>query len=362
MGRLKRPASILTEARIPETFIMDIVTQALLGANMAQTVAQKQHMRSAAVIGLFAGVLADIDVLIQSSSDPLLMLEYHRHFTHSVFFIPFGALVAALLAWPFARQRLRFGQIYLFALMGYMLSGFIDACTSYGTHLFWPLYPHALSFNIIAIIDPLFTLILLLTLLFALNNRRQLVVRTGLSLAALYLLFGWIQLQRATEVSSELAEQRQHPVQRMLLKPTLGNLLLWRSVYQSEGRLYVDAVRVGLFADNRIYPGASVALFDQQARYPSLPEGSVLYNDIRRFMAFSDHYVALLPGASSQQPEMLADVRYSMLPNSLQPLWGLQMDVQSPQQHADFRISRDTSKQTRQRFLSMLQGRDVVTP
>lgn len=341
---------------------MDIITQSVLGATMAQTVAEKQHMRRAAVIGLFAGILADIDVLIQSSSDPLLMLEYHRHFTHSVFFIPFGALVVALLAWPFTRRHLRFGQIYLFALMGYMLSGFIDACTSYGTHLFWPLYPDALSFNIIAIIDPLFTLILLLTLIFGMKNRSQRILRTGLSLAAVYLLLGWTQLYRATEVSRDLAAQRGHSVQRMLLKPTLGNLLLWRSVYQSEGRLYVDAVRVGVFAENRIYPGSSVALFDSRKNHPSLAESSVLYNDVQRFMRFSDHYVALVPGASPEQPEILADLRYSMLPNSLQPLWGLQIEVHNPQQHADFRISRDTSKQTRQRFLSMLQGRDVEAP
>jgi len=166
---------------------MDIVTQALLGASMAQTIAHKQHMRVAAIIGLFAGVLADADVLIQSPNDPLLMLEYHRHFSHSVFFIPLGALLAALLAWPLARKHLHFGQIYLFALMGYMLSGFIDACTSYGTYLFWPLYPQAVSFNIIAIIDPLFTLILLLTLVFAMKNASQFVLRTGLILSTWYL-------------------------------------------------------------------------------------------------------------------------------------------------------------------------------
>ena len=32
--------------------------------------------------------------------DALLVLDYHRHFTHALAFVPFGALIAALLLWP----------------------------------------------------------------------------------------------------------------------------------------------------------------------------------------------------------------------------------------------------------------------
>ena len=334
---------------------MDILTQSAMGAVMAQTVAQKQHMRKAAAIGLFAGLLADIDVLIRSSSDPLLMLEYHRHFTHSIFFVPLGALLAALIAWPFVKRHLGFRQIYVFAFMGYMLSGFIDACTSYGTHLFWPLDPGPVSWNIISIVDPLFTLILLVSLVVAVKKTSHVAVWAGLVLAASYLLFGWSQLQRATDISREMAVQRQHKPERLLLKPTLGNLILWRSVYQFQGRLYVDAVRLGLFKEHRIYPGASVQLFNVDDQFPTLAPSTVLYNDIQRFISFSDHYVALLPA----RPGLLVDIRYSMLPDSLEPLWGLQMDTGNPNMHAEFVVTRNTSSQIREKFMAMLQGRDV---
>ena len=49
---------------------MDIVTQGILGATVAQSAAKKQHVRLAAFIGFVAGVIADADVLIRSSSDP----------------------------------------------------------------------------------------------------------------------------------------------------------------------------------------------------------------------------------------------------------------------------------------------------
>ena len=83
---------------------MDIVTQSILGAAAAQSVAKKEHVRLATLIGLVSGVIADADVFIRSSSDPLLVLEFHRHFTHSIFFIPIGALVAFCILWPFLRK------------------------------------------------------------------------------------------------------------------------------------------------------------------------------------------------------------------------------------------------------------------
>ncbi len=42
-------------------------------------------------------VIPDMDVLIRSASDPLLAIEYHRHFTHALAFIPVGGLIAAAM-------------------------------------------------------------------------------------------------------------------------------------------------------------------------------------------------------------------------------------------------------------------------
>lgn len=64
---------------------MDLLTQSLIGAGLAQAGARRDELRMATGIGLVAGLLADADVLIQSSADPLLQIEYHRHFTHSLF-------------------------------------------------------------------------------------------------------------------------------------------------------------------------------------------------------------------------------------------------------------------------------------
>ena len=80
---------------------MDLLTQGLLGAALAQAGSKQQETRIATGVGFFAGLLADADILIQSDQDPLLTVEFHRHFTHSIFFVPFGALIAALILWFF---------------------------------------------------------------------------------------------------------------------------------------------------------------------------------------------------------------------------------------------------------------------
>ena len=84
---------------------MDPVTQGLLGAAVSQSIAKHDQIRLAAGIGFVAGIAPDVDILIHSSQDPLLGLEMHRHFTHSLIFIPIGALIVACLAYLVLRHN-----------------------------------------------------------------------------------------------------------------------------------------------------------------------------------------------------------------------------------------------------------------
>ena len=331
---------------------MDILTQGLLGATMAQAGARRGELRLATGIGLVAGLLADADVLIQSAADPLLQIEYHRHFTHSVFFVPLGALLAALLVWPVLRARLPLTRIYLYALLGYSLSGFLDTCTSYGTYWLWPLVDQRLALNIVSIIDPLFSLMLLIGVVIGWRGQSAAAPRLALLLAGGYLLLGWLQHERAQGELISLAAQRGHVVERALVKPTLGNLLLWRSIYETNGRFQVDALRVGL-GPARIYPGASALRYRPEADPQSPPAASLLAADIDRFMTFSDGYVIRLGGAE----QGLGDVRYAMLPTSTRPLWGIAFDPAHPERHAEYQYYRSMSGQERRRFVDMLLGR-----
>ena len=333
---------------------MDPLTQGLLGAALAQSAAKPEETRIAAVIGAIAGISADLDVLIRSAADPLLTLEYHRHFTHSLLFVPVGAVVVALLLWPFLRSRATFGRIYIFAFLGYALSGVLDACTSYGTHLLWPLSDARIAWNLIAIVDPLFTLALLIAVAVALIKRLPGAAWAGLAFAGSYLILGWVQQQRAEGVIRELARQRNHQIERILVKPTLGNLLLWRGIYETADTFHVDAVRVGP-GSVRVYPGGATDRVVPERDLTALPGDSTGYRDALRFAEFSEGYTAWHP----ELPRLLGDVRYSMIPTSLVPLWGIVLEPDNVAAHARYRFFRELSEEQRERFVAMLLGRDL---
>ncbi|MDH4233662.1 MAG: metal-dependent hydrolase [Gallionella sp.] len=335
---------------------MDILTHGLLGGTLAQSFSKREEARAATTVGFVAALLADADALIRSSSDPLLTLEYHRQFTHSLIFIPIGALLVALLLLPVLKkfgQPLGFRRIYLYALLGCATSGLLDACTSYGTHVLWPFTDERIAWSIMPIFDPLFTLVLGAALVLGWRRRNTLPGRIGLLLAAAYLSFGWLQHQRAEEAIRATIAQRGHKAEKLTVKPTMGNLLLWRSIYRSGDTYHVDAVRVGMGA-GLVYPGTAAPAFDPARDLPALATASVLYRDIGRFEYFSDGYLVLHP----DDPGLLGDVRYAMLPTSTRPLWGIRLDLQHPDEHAQFETSRRMPREEIEQFIRMLRGAD----
>jgi len=330
---------------------MDLLTHAALGAAGAAALAPRERLRAAALAGAVAGLLPDIDILITSESDPLLNLEFHRHFTHALAFVPIGAGIAALVVWLLLKRRLSFAAIYLYSFVGYLLAPLLDACTSYGTHLLWPFSERAVAWNIVSVIDPLYTLALVVPLAIALRRRSRAVAQLCVLVAAAGLALGWLQHERAERTAYELAASRNHAPERLLVKPTLANMALWRSLYVYEGRIYVDAVRVGLGAA-RVYPGESAPRIEP-ARDFGLPPGARAHADLIRFERFADALLVRHP----QRPEMLGDARYSMLPTSIEPLWGIVVDTQAPDAPIRFETTRRFTPELRARFTDMLLGR-----
>jgi len=316
---------------------MDVLTQAVLGAATAGAAAPRRELRVAAAAGAFAGVLPDADAFIRSAADPLVTLEYHRHFTHALAFVPVGALLAALLLAPLLASRIGFPRLYGYCFLGYGLAGLLDACTSYGTHLLWPLSDARIAFGWVSIVDPLFTLALLVPLGLALRARRRGLATAGLVLGALYLGVAALQHQRAAQALHEHVAARGQAAQRALVKPTFANIVLWRGLYLADGRLHTAAIRV--LHDVQVTPGEQAPL--------ATPEGA---GAEQRFAALSDGWVVRHP----EDPRRLGDARFAMLPTSLRPLWGIERGDDG---RARLFTDRRLSAEERGRFLALLLGR-----
>lgn len=335
---------------------MDPISQAVIGAALPQSVAKKSHMRWALLAGAAGGMAPDLDVVIRSSEDPLLFLEFHRQFTHSLFFIPFGGVIVAAALWPFAKKSIAFRYLCLFTTLGYATHGLLDACTSYGTQLFWPFSNMRVAWNNIGIIDPIPTLTALVAVLAAAYWKSIRWARFGFLFFIAYLLFGLWQREKAADIQAHLIESRGHGVVRKTVKPTIANLVIWRSIYEDDaGRFYIDGIRAPFWGDGNVYEGGVLEKVVPERDFAFLPAGSRQREDIERFRWFSKDFIAKSP----ENPFVIGDVRYGLLPNDISPMWGIEIDAAKPEQHVRFETFRSISKEAREEFLGMIFGGDV---
>ncbi|MCB1684170.1 MAG: metal-dependent hydrolase [Pseudomonadales bacterium] len=330
---------------------MDPVTQGVLGATLAQATADHRRLRACAIAGLAGGLAPDLDIFIRSATDPLLYLEFHRQFTHALVFIPIGAGLCALLLQPFLHRHLSWRDTYLSCLLGYATHGLLDACTSYGTQLFWPMSTLRVSWNWISVVDPLFTLPLLILLGIGLLRRRPMFAKAGLIWAALYMCIGFAQHERAVAAAERLAHTRGHQIERLNVKPGFANLLLWKAVYRHDGRYYVAGLRIA--ADTSHCGGADIEALDTDRALPWLVPDSQQARDLERFRWYSDGWLALDP----EEPLYIVDVRYSSLPNTIDALWGLKLDTEAgPDRHATYHVVQSRRTEAMDKLLDLLRG------
>lgn len=331
---------------------MDPLTHGLAGAAAAQLASGKDKIRAASFAGFSAALLPDIEFFIRIPSDPLFQLEIHRQFTHSLLFIPAGALLATFLLWWFLRRFLSFREIYFFSLLGFATHGLVDAATSYGTELLWPFSDIRFAWNLLPIVHPVMTVMMALLTGIAFYYRNRLGGWIAMGWILLFLLAGYIQRERGLNAVERLAAERNHAIQQVVVKPTIGNLILWRSTYIAGDTIHVDAVRSGIFTSPRVLEGGRSPLVVPERDFAEW-KGSVLYNDILRFQRFSDGYLIRHP----EKAHIIGDGRYSMLPTGLIPLWGIHPDTTQPGRHTDFQTFRDTSPELREQFWNQLTGK-----
>ena len=331
---------------------MDPCTQGILGASLATCFGNKKNMRFALICGTIGGLSPDLDVLIRSSSDPLLTIDYHRNFTHSIFFLPFGSLTVSILLFFFLKNSLHFKNIFAFVFLGMLTHGFLDACTTYGTTLFWPLSNERISMNIISIVDPVFTFTLIIFLFFCTKKKSAKFSRFGLAFSIFYLLYNFSKNQMVNKYVLDLANQRSHQIERLFIKPTIGNNILWRSIYQYDGKYFIDAVYMPLTKKAKHITGTSTKVIDKNTIF-SFSKESEQRNDILRFSFFANDYIYIYPDLDY----IIADLRYGTLPNDLNSLWGIKVKPENENQHVDFLSLRNFNTDFYKDFWNMLSGK-----
>jgi inner membrane protein len=244
---------------------MDPITHGLLGATTAHVLLGRPFPR-AWMVGALAALAPDLDVLIRSEADPLLAIEHHRGFTHSLAFIPVGGAIAALPWLAGRRARTAWRLVMGASIAGYATHPLLDACTTYGTQLLWPFSSSRVAWHVISIVDPLFTLPLLAGLLSAVLTRARAPAVLALAFCLAYLGHGLVQRERALGVQHRIAAARGQAPVRGEVFPAAATQLVWRSLYRAGDTLHANRIRVPWFGP--VTPGRVRAHLG-----PALPSG-----------------------------------------------------------------------------------------
>ena len=209
---------------------MDSLTQLTFGAACGEAILGKKVGRKALIWGAILGTLPDLDVFIPLGS-PVDDFVYHRGFSHSLFLL---TALSPVFAWLITKVHRNtkplFNKWMLLTFVVLIGSVLLDLFTIYGTQIFWPLdtTPHAVP--TLFIIDPLFTLPILIGVsaaLFLKNHRLNFI---GLSLSLAYLIWA---LGVSVFVNGKMEEKLNEqgvPYSQFISSPAPFTTLLWRTV------------------------------------------------------------------------------------------------------------------------------------
>ncbi|MDJ0910741.1 MAG: metal-dependent hydrolase [Woeseiaceae bacterium] len=217
---------------------MDSLTQAVLGASIGGAIAPKGSRRKALLVGAALGTLPDLDVFIDFGG-AVENFTFHRGFSHSLFVLtPLSVLLWLVLRrwWaPVREAPYRWLALISLVLVTHPL---LDAHTAYGTQLFWPLDVHPTMWATLFIIDPLYTLPLLVGVIFMavrpLTAASGTVLRSALAISVAYIAWSWAAHGIVKgNVEDALADMGLDDAP-IFLTPTPFNTLLWRVVVMTD--------------------------------------------------------------------------------------------------------------------------------
>lgn len=293
---------------------MDLITQGILGAAVGQVGFQRILGRKALAYGALIGMLPDADVFCRISSDMCAEMLYHRGVTHSLFFAP---IVSPILAY-FLNKLQKSGNfsawlwLCFWALITHPL---LDVFTVYGTQLLAPLSNHRFSFCAIPIIDPLYSIPLLLSVIigfFIKNNLKisQILAAITLFFTTCYLFLGIaVRDQAITYVKS----QENFSANKIEAFTTIFSIFYRKIVIDDNQK-----IRIGFL--NMLNPKPINWHIFEKA---TLSEKTLSKREVKIFYWFADDWVLPIREGNSL---LLRDIRFGADEKNIIGYWGLYID------------------------------------
>ena len=262
---------------------MDSLTQIVLGAAVGEAVLGKKIGNKALLYGAIAATIPDLDVLFGTLTDTITAVEWHRGFSHSLLFC---ILLAPILGWIVSRLDRKSNLDWIpwtkLFFLGLFTHTLLDAFTSWGTQILWPIKTR-FALNSIFVIDPLYTVPFLVFTVMVLFYKRQSKTRrrlntTGLLISTVYLL-ATLVIKTIVEQRFEQALQNQNIAYTQIsTRPSPLNTILWNA--------NIDTPTHYLIADYSFFDTQPIR-FKSYPKQRQLSENIMKYPNVKRLIAIS---------------------------------------------------------------------------
>jgi inner membrane protein len=212
---------------------MDSITQIALGAAVGEAVLGRKLGGRAMLWGAALGTLPDLDVIINPFVDSVVEMRNHRGFTHSVFFcLLFSPVFGSLLNRWYAEWDIGWKKWSWMVFFIFSTHIIIDTATTYGTQVLYPVSDTPFTTDSMFIIDPLYTIPILLGLLISVflnkeSRYRRWMNGTGLALSTFYLIWGLGIKAHVHSVFSESFNHQYGYHEKLKTTPNGPNTFLW---------------------------------------------------------------------------------------------------------------------------------------
>ena len=217
---------------------MDTITHVLTGGVIAKAIDDEKIGNWGTIAGLAVGFFPDSDFVL-GLFNRRFYLEYHRDFTHSLILVPFYAL---FFSWLFVKisKRHTFWSYYKICLPVLVSHVILDLLTSYGTMILSPFSEHRFSWDLVFIIDLVFSGVVFFPLVVSIfwKNKVRWICRGSLIGLTLYILFCWVQHDQALELTKTFAKSLDGEVLQIASLPQPLSPFRWANYVETKDKVY----------------------------------------------------------------------------------------------------------------------------
>lgn len=138
--------------------------------------------------------------------------------------------------------KVSFKDWTLMYFLAFLTHWIIDACTAYGTQIFEPFSRYRVAFNNISIVDPLYTVPMLLGLVAVFFAKRYQQKRfwnyLGIGIATLYMATTFYSKSLMNKVVVQNLQEQGIPYTEYITYPTILNTILWQTTVETADAYY----------------------------------------------------------------------------------------------------------------------------